>query len=137
MTLSFKPLLSADNSVITALATAAFVVAIYNYSVGPISDVHATGANDPNLQASVKKAGWKSVALVAGLTILARDPNILIMGGAAVIGEELTYRHALMASPDTGRIQVTPASYVPAGSAEPVGSTAMQVYSGPVEAQAG
>lgn len=137
MALSIKPLLKPENSVITALATAALVIGIYNASVGPIADVHATGANDGNLAASVKKAGWKSVIMVSAVALLARDPNIVVMGGAAIIGEELTYRHALMASPDSGRIQVTPESYVPAGSTEPVGSTALGTYSGPVEAVAG
>jgi hypothetical protein len=136
--INVKPLLKPENSIITALATAALIIGIYNASVGPIADVHATGANDSNLAASVKKAGVKSVILVAAITLLSRDSNIIVLGGAAIIGEELTYRHALMASPDTGQVQVTPASYVPAGSSEPVGSTALGTYaSGVVEAVAG
>jgi hypothetical protein len=131
--LSIKPRLSGENSIIMAAATAALVIGIYNYSVGPVADVHATGANDGNLAASVKKAGWKAVIFVSALALLAQDPNIVILGGAAVIGEELTYRHALMASPDNGRIQVTQASYLPAGSPEP----ALYAVSGPVEAMAG
>lgn len=138
MAFSIKPRLSGENSIIMALATAAFVVGIYNYSVGPLSDAHATAANDGNMLASVKKAGWKSVVMVAGLTLLAQDPNIAILGGAAIIGEELSYRHALMASPDNGQITVTPASFVPAGTAvETPGSTALGTYSGPLEAAAG
>lgn len=138
MALSIKPRLSGENSIIMALATAAFVVAIYNYSLGPIADAHSTSANDPNLLASAKKAGWKSVAAVAALALLAQDPNIVILGGAAIIGEELSYRHAIMASPDTGLISVTPASYVPAGDAQAPQAPGPGAYgAGILEAMAG
>jgi hypothetical protein len=36
--------------------------------------------------------------------VLARDPNIVILGGAAIIAMELHYRHAIMAHPDTGQM---------------------------------
>lgn len=140
MAFSIKPRLSGENSIVVALATAAFVVGIYNMKVGPVSDVHATDAMDGNMKASVKKAGWEALVAVAGLTILAQDPNVLILGGSAIIAEELSYRHAMMASPNSGQIQVTPESYVPAAQ-QPVGSTALGVYdtsgSDYAEAQAG
>lgn len=141
MAFSIKPRLSGENSIIMALATAAFVVGIYNYSVGPVADAHQTAANDGNLLAAAKKAGWKSVVAVAGVALLAQDPNIVILGGAAIIGEELSYRHAIKASPDDGKIQITPASFLPAGGGNQVetpGSTALGTYdSGVLEAQAG
>lgn len=110
-----KPRLSGENSIIASLATVALVLAIYNMKVGPVSDVHATDANDGNMQAAVKKAGWESVAAVAGVGLLAKDPNIIILGGAAIIAEELAYRHALLSHPGTGQIQVTAAGYNPTG----------------------
>jgi hypothetical protein len=141
----FTPRLSGENSIIAALATAALVIGIYNMKVGPVADVHASDAGDGNLAASVKKAGWEAVVAVAGLTLLANDANIAILGGAAIIAEELSYRHAMMTNPASGQIQVTPASYQSAGAPSPVGSTALGVYSGQgaaqgsgiVEAQAG
>jgi hypothetical protein len=109
----FKPRLSGENSIIVALATAALVLGIYNMKVGPVSDVHATDANDGNMAASVKKAGWESVVVVAGVGLLAKDPNIIILGGAAIIAEELAYRHAMMSNPATGKIATTAAGYQP------------------------
>ena len=141
MAFSIKPRLSGENSIIMALATVALVVGIYTGKIGPVSVAHATGANDPNLLASTKKAGWESVVAVAALTLLAQDPNILILGGAAVIAEELSYRHAIMASPDTGAITpVTQASFQPAGGQAPAGGAAPAggpSASGLVEAVAG
>lgn len=140
MAFSLKPRLSGENSIITAMAAAGLVFAIYNMKIGPVADVHMTDANDPNIQASVKKAGWGAVGVVSAVFLLAQDLNIAILGGGAIVYEELTYRHALMASPSTGQVTVTPASYQPmGGQVEPIGSTALSGFgeSGMVEAQAG
>lgn len=113
--MDFKPRLSGENSIIASLATVALVLGVYNMKVGPVSDVHATAPNDGNIQAAVRKAGWTAVIAVAGLTLLAKDKNIAILGGAAIIAEELSYRHALMTNPGTGQIVLTPQAYAPAG----------------------
>lgn len=111
----FRPRLSGDNSIITSLAVVAVVVGIYQAKVGPVADVHMTGANDGNINAAIKKAGWEAIAVVAGIALLAGDMNIIILGGAAVVAEELSYRHANMTNPATGSIQLTPQAYAPAG----------------------
>jgi hypothetical protein len=111
----FSPRISGDNSIVTSLATVAVVVAIYQAKVGPVSDVHATAPNDGNIAASIKKAGWQSLGVVAAISLLAGDMNIIILGGAAVVAEELSYRHANMTHPATGQIAVTPQAYAPAG----------------------
>ena len=139
MAFSLKPRLGAENSVVVSLGVAALVIGIYSSKVGPVADAHATAANDGNMLASVKKAGWESVALTVGLALLTQDANIMILGGATIVAEELGYRHAIMSNPDTGKIDLTAASYAPAGSpvqaAAPAGP---QVgVSGMIEAQAG
>src|SRR5579859_2372986 len=111
----FQPRISGDNSIVTSLATVAVVVAIYQAKVGPVADVHMTAPNDGNIAASIRKAGWEALGAVAGIALLAGDMNIIILGGAAVVAEELSYRHANMSNPATGQIAVTPASYAPAG----------------------
>jgi hypothetical protein len=116
MAFNLKPRLSGENSIIASLSTVALVMGIYAMKVGPISDVHATDVMDGNMAASVKKAGIEAVAVVAGVTLLAKDPNIAILGGATIIAEELFYRHALMADPANGQINVAPSAYQPAGS---------------------
>jgi hypothetical protein len=111
----FHPRISGDNSIITSLATVAVVVAVYQSKIGPVSDVHATAPNDGNIAASIRKAGWQSLGVVSAIALLAGDLNIVILGGAAVIAEELSYRHANMTNPGTGQITLMPASYQPAG----------------------
>lgn len=139
MAFNFKPRLGAENSVVVSLGVAALIVGIYSSKVGPVADAHATAANDGNMLASVKKAGWESTALMVGLALLTQDSNIVILGGATIISEELTYRHAIMSNPDTGQIDLTAASYAPAGSSvQAAAPGGPQVgVSGMIEAQAG
>jgi hypothetical protein len=117
MPFDVKPRLSGENSIIASLATVGLVIGVYQASVGPVSDVHATEAGDINLTAAVRKAGWTAFAAVAAVALLAKDPNILILGGAAIIVQELCYRHALMVHPGTGKLAITPGSYMSAGAA--------------------
>ncbi|HEY1699192.1 MAG TPA: hypothetical protein VGG75_05675 [Trebonia sp.] len=111
---NIKPVLKPEGSIVAGIATMALVGGLYIGQVGPISDAHATDANDGNMNAAVKKTGWEALVAVAAITLLARDPNILILGGATIIAMEFGYRHAIMTQ--DGQI-VTPAqsSYIPAG----------------------
>jgi hypothetical protein len=103
------------DSMTIALATAGGVFMLYGSKVGPVADVHATGPGDPNVNASIKKAGWESLALVAAMTLLSRDLNVAILGFGAVMFEHTMHLHAEMASPASGQIQATPAAYAAAG----------------------
>lgn len=125
--MDLKPRLSGENSIIASLATVGLVIGIYQASIGPVSDVHATQPQDINFTAATRKAGWSALAAVFAVGLLAKDMNIVILGGAAVIAEELCYRHALMTSPGTGLIAVTPQSYQ---SAAAPGSGALAAAAG-------
>lgn len=104
------------DSITISLATGIGVAAIYNQDIGPVADVHATQPFDSAINSAVKKAGWKALLLVAGVTLLSRDLNVVLIGGTMVILEHAMYLHADMASPSTGQVQVSPAAYQPAGA---------------------
>ena len=89
MAFSLKPRLGAENSVVVSLGVAALIIGIYSAKMGPVADAHASPANDGNMYASIKKAGWESVILTVGLALLTQDSNIVILGGATIIAEEL------------------------------------------------
>lgn len=116
--MNFKSILKPENSMVAGIATMALVFGLYQAHVGPVSSVHMTAANDNNVQASLKKTGWIAAVAVAGVTLLARDANIAILGGATIIAEELSYRHANMVSPQTGQIEIQPGDYAQAPSYE-------------------
>lgn len=102
------------------IATVAAVYGIYQLNIGSASQAQASDANHPVLDNTRKKAGYTALVLVAGLTLLARDANIGILGGSTIIAMELSYRHAIMADPMTGRMQnPSPSSYEPAENVVP------------------
>lgn len=104
------------DSITIALATGIGVSAIYGMDVGPLADVHATVSGDQAINASIKKAGWKSLLLVTGITLLTRDLNVVYIGGSMIIAEHVMYLHADMAAPHSGEVAVNPAAYQPAGA---------------------
>lgn len=107
-------------------ATVGGVVAIYELHIGSVAQAHATDANHPANESSRKKAGLIALGAVAAFTLITKDANIGILGGATIIAMEVTYRHAIMTSPLTGEIQPPNASaYTPAGAnVYPMPSTA-------------
>lgn len=119
--MAFKSVLKPEGSLIMGAAVAGSVFAVYQLDIGPVSQVQATDANHPVLETSRKKAGYTSLVLVAGLAVLAKDPNIVILGGAAIIAMEAHYRHAIMAHPETGQIiPPAPSAYQPAENVVPI-----------------
>lgn len=104
------------DSMTIGLATAGGVVVIYNSKIGPAADVQASMSGDPSVNASIKKAGWESIALVAAMTLLSRDLNVAILGFGAVLLEHTMYLHSELASPGSGQIQASPAAYASAGA---------------------
>ena len=104
------------DSITIALATGIGVAAIYGSDVGPVADVHMTMPGDPSVTASIKKAGAKAWLLVAGVTLLTRDLNVVFIGGGMVVLEHLSYLHADLSNPAAGGdIAVSPQAYQPAG----------------------
>lgn len=114
--MAFKSILKPENSIVAGLATVALVAGVYQLDVGPVSQVHASDAGHGANTAGIKKAGYTSLIMVAGISLLARDPNIVILGGAAIIAFHAHYRHANLVNPQTNMLEPQgPAAYVPAG----------------------
>lgn len=113
--------LKPENSMIAGLAVVGLVIANYNLHNGSASAVALSPAEAGagNLTTSNKKAGWSSLILVAGISLLAHDANIFILGAAAVIAMHSSYLHSIAVSPSVNAIVSGPAAagaYVP-GSA--------------------
>lgn len=112
---AFKSILKPEGSVVSGVATAGAVWAIYNMNVGAVSQAHASDPNHISNESSRKKAGYISFMFVSAITLITRDANVGMLGYASIVAMELNYRHAIMASPLTGKI-VPPAGtgYTPA-----------------------
>lgn len=112
----FRSILKPEGSVVSGIAVAGAVWAIYNMNVGPVSQAHASDANHPANESSRKKAGYISFMFVSAITLITKDANVGLLGYASIVAMELEYRHAIMASPTNGQL-VPPAGsgYTPAG----------------------
>jgi hypothetical protein len=121
VTIFNKSMLKPEGSVMASLATVGVVFAAYQLSIGDVSNAYASDANHPALASSRKKAGYTALALVSGLTLITRDGNVAVLGFGAIVAMEVHYRHAIMSSPETGRIQAPGATaYQPAENVVPI-----------------
>lgn len=110
-----KSVLKPEGSIVSGIAVAGTVYAVYSQMVGPASQVHMTDANHPALETTRKKAGYTSFILVSALTLITRDGNVGVLGYSSIIAMDLLYRHGIMSDPVTGIMQPpSPSKYVPA-----------------------
>jgi hypothetical protein len=102
---SFKSIFKPENSIISGVAVAGSVLAIYNLGVGTLSQAHASDANHMSLESARKKSAYSAFLFVSAVTLLAKDVNIGILGFGTIIAMELTYRHSIMTNPSTGKME--------------------------------
>lgn len=95
--------LKPDASIMVALATGTLVYAIYQGAVPPTADVRTAEAYNGDIEAAERGAAWTSAAAVAGISLVSKDPNPFILGGAMIIVLSWTKRHADAVNPLTGR----------------------------------
>lgn len=128
--MAFKSILKPEGSLMAGIATAGLVYTVYQLNVGPVSSAQATDDNHPVLESSRKKAGYISFALVGILGLIAKDGNILTLGWGSVAVMELTYRHAIMANPQSGKMQnPSPvATFEPAQNVVPINVQGQNAY---------
>lgn len=101
-TIGLKP----EVSLPVGLATAAIVYAIHSNFTPTIADVRSAAENNETVEASRKAATWTSAAVVAGISLIAKDPAIFIIGGTMVIAMDWFTRHANAVNPATGKAAV-------------------------------
>lgn len=123
--MGIKSILKPESSVVTSLAVAGSVYAIYNLSIGSVAGAAASDANHTALESSRKKAGYTAFILVTAFGLITRDGNVTIVGFGSIAAMEIMYRHAIMSDPATGKI-VSPSlsAYEPAGAVIPVSAAA-------------
>lgn len=100
------PGLKAEVSIPVGLATAAVVYAIFSNATPSIADIRSAPPNNTDIDKSERMATITSAAVVGGISLIARDPNVFIIGGFMVIAMALWTRHANAVNPATGAVQV-------------------------------
>lgn len=111
--MSLKP----EISIGVGLAVATVVYGIYQTSMPPVTDVRVAPSQDMHINASRNTSAWTAAAVVAGVSLIAKDPTVFTIGGAMVIALDWWYRHANAVHPSTGRVMSpsAPAMTTPGG----------------------
>jgi hypothetical protein len=108
-------ILKPENSFIAGFAVVGLVIANYNLHNGTGIGVRATDAHHPLVKQANNTAGWSSLILVSGASLLAKDANIFILGSIAIIVMHSSFLEHIAASPDTGMVVAPgPQDYRPA-----------------------
>jgi hypothetical protein len=107
-----KSILKPDGSIALGLATAITTYAIYDRSLPDAATMHATDANDINIEAGRKKATLTAAAVLGAVTLLTKDVNVFILGGVTLFALDFHARHANASNPATGAL-VSDQGYAP------------------------
>jgi hypothetical protein len=100
-----KSILKPEGSVVSSVAVAGSVYAIYAMHIGNVASAHASDANHTSLESSRRKAGYSSFLFVSAITLMTRDANVGILGFGSIVAMEVIYRHAIMVEPFSGEMQ--------------------------------
>src|SRR5579862_4116155 len=104
MQMQIKSILKPEGSVLVGAVTVVTVVAIYGKSLPDTATMHATQANDRNLDAARKKATLTSIGIIGAISLITRDVNVFILGGLTTVALDYHCRHANATSPTTGEL---------------------------------
>lgn len=97
--------LKPEVSLQVAAATAAVVYGIFQVEVGgSVASVKNEQPHNSIIHGSVTTAGWTSAAVVAGISLLAKDPTVFVFGGAVAAALTWKYKHANLVHPQTGHV---------------------------------
>lgn len=87
-------MLKPEASIGTALAVSAVVYAIHSNFTPSMADMQSLPAGNADTDAAERKATWLSAGVVAGVSLIARDPTIFVLGSAVTIALAWFSRHA-------------------------------------------
>lgn len=106
--------LKPEMSLGVAAATGILVYGIFNVELPSTADVHAAPPYNSHISGSVTVAGWSSAAAVAGISLLAKDPTVFVVGGALAAFLTWRYKHANAVNPATGQVVLPSQNPAPA-----------------------
>jgi hypothetical protein len=106
--------MKAEASIGMGLAVGVVVWSIYSHAMPSLVD-HRSGDVDDTIAAKAERtATWTAAGVVAGISLLAKDPTVFVLGGSMVVVLSFWHRHANMVNPMTGRatapVPVNPAT---------------------------
>lgn len=107
--------LKPEAGVLAGLAVGTVVFAIHQNATPTQADIQALPAGTPDIDVAERKATWISAGVVSGISLLAKDPTIFIIGSAVTIAMALWTRNSNWAESIGGRY-LSPSEAMQAGT---------------------
>jgi hypothetical protein len=86
--------LKPNENLMLAAAVGAVVYGTYNIALPSVADTRGLPGNTPDIDKAEKTATWASVAVVSGISLLAKSPEVFVVGGLMTIGLAWTFKNA-------------------------------------------
>lgn len=104
--------LTPESSVLVGALTALGVIAIEQHAVPNLTDIAAAPQHDATVESARKKAAIQATVLVVGVSLIARDLNVYVIGGLVLVGMDYLVKHQNATNPGTNKLdaQATPES---------------------------
>lgn len=102
-----------EASIGTGLAVSAIVYSIHSNFTPSIADMQGLPAGNADVDGAERKATWLSAGVVAGVSLLAKDPTIFVMGSIATVALAFFSRHATWTDTKAGPAVASPGQSVP------------------------
>lgn len=97
-------ILRQESSVTVGLLEAVGIYLIYQHSMpAATSDLMAAPPHNTDVESGRKHAAIESAMLLGLVLVISRDLNAFIIGGLALIGVDMSFKHANAVVPGTGK----------------------------------
>lgn len=93
--------LSPEGKLGLSLTTGVLVYGIYQLQMPTHTDIRTVEAGNADVEASEKTATWIAATTVAGISLIAKSPEVFVIGGLITVAMAWTYRHANAVNPLT------------------------------------
>jgi hypothetical protein len=95
-------MLKPEVSIPVALTTGAIVLAIHSKATPTIGDVRSLDPSNRDLDAAERQATIMSFGIVGGISLIAKDMNVFIVGGGIALAVAWWHRYSNAYNPTTG-----------------------------------
>lgn len=108
--------LKPEASIGTGLAVAGVVYAIHSNFTPTQADIQGLPAGNKDIDGAEKKATWFSIGVVSGISLLAKDPTVFVIGSVMVVGMAFLTRHANWTESTAGPVSAGPGQSAVSGN---------------------
>ena len=111
-------MLKPEVSLPVGVGVATMVYAIHAAATPSRADIRTLPEGNADVDSAERTASWLSAAMVAGISLVARDPVILWFGCGAIVGMAWWTRHANAVVPSLG-LAITPSERAAGAAVQP------------------